>query len=90
MYIESGLYNIIRREFYEKRKSLRELRNELYSGYFVCVLFLCGVIFRNAISWEWLRVGIICGFVLVLFDLVSLQYKFLKLKKLHSKKDKIE
>ena len=90
MYIESGLYNIIRREFYEKRKSLRELRNELYSGYFVCVLFLCGVTFRNAISWEWLRVGIICGFVLVLFDLVSLQYKFLKLKKLHSKKDKIE
>ncbi|OXC49144.1 hypothetical protein AYP97_10170 [Lactobacillus crispatus] len=73
-----------------REKSLRELRNELYSGYFVCVLFLCGVIFRNAISWEWLRVGIICGFVLVLFDLVSLQYKFLKLKKLHSKKDKIE
>ncbi|MCH4003936.1 MAG: hypothetical protein LKH59_04835 [Lactobacillus crispatus] len=73
-----------------REKSLRELRNELYSGYFVCVLFLCGVIFRNAISWEWLRVGIICGFVLVLFDLVSLQYKFLKLKKLHSKKDEIE
>lgn len=72
-----------------REKSLRELRNELYSGYFVCVLFLCGVIFRNAISWEWLRVGIICGFVLVLFDLVSLQYKFLKLKKLHSKKDEI-
>lgn len=63
-----------------REKSLRELRNELYSGYFVCVLFLCGVIFRNAISWEWLRVGIICGFVLVLFDLVSLQYKFLKKK----------
>lgn len=61
-----------------REKSLCELRNELYSGYFVCVLFLCGVIFRNAISWEWLRVGIICGFVLVLFDLVSLQYKFLK------------
>lgn len=73
-----------------REKSLRELRNELYSGYFVCVLFLCGVIFRNAISWEWLRVGIICGFVLVLFDWVSLQYKFLKLKKLHSKKDEIE
>lgn len=73
-----------------REKSLRKLRNELYSGYFVCVLFLCGVIFRNAISWEWLRVGIICGFVLVLFDLVSLQYKFLKLKKLHSKKDEIE
>ena len=73
-----------------REKSLRELKNELYSGYFVCVLFLCGVIFRNAISWEWLRVGIICGFVLVLFDLVSLQYKFLKLKKLHSKKDEIE
>lgn len=73
-----------------REKSLRELRNELYSGYFVCVLFLCGVIFRNAISWEWLRVGIICGFVLVLFDLVSLLYKFLKLKKLHSKKDEIE
>lgn len=73
-----------------REKSLRELRNELYSGYSVCVLFLCGVIFRNAISWEWLRVGIICGFVLVLFDLVSLQYKFLKLKKLHSKKDEIE
>lgn len=61
-----------------REKSLRELRNELYSDYFVCVLFLCGVIFRNVISWEWLRVGIICGFVLVLFDLVSLQYKFLK------------
>lgn len=65
----------------KSRKSLRELRNELYSGYFVCFLFLCGVIFRNVIPWEWLRVGIVCGFVLILCELLSLQYKFFKLKK---------
>ena len=51
--------------------------------------FLCGVIFRNVISWEWLRVGIVCGFVLILCELLSLQYKFLKLKKLHPKKDEV-
>ncbi|GAA2860520.1 hypothetical protein [Lactobacillus intestinalis] len=74
----------------KSRKSLRDLRIELYSGYFVCFLFLCGVIFRNVILWEWLRVGIVCGFVLILCELLSLQYKFLKLKKLHPKKDEVQ
>ncbi len=74
----------------KSRKSLRELRNELYSGYFVCFLFLCGVIFRNVIPWEWLRVGIVCGFVLILFELLSLQYKVLKLKELNPEKDEVQ
>ena len=73
----------------KSRKSLRDLRIELYSGYLVCFLFFCGVIFRNVISCEWLRVGIVCGFVLILCELLSLQYKFLKLKKLHPKKDEV-
>ena len=74
----------------KSRKSLRDLRIELYSGYFVCFLFLCGVIFRTVIPWEWVRVGIVCGFVLILCELLSLQYKFLKLKKLHPKKDEVQ
>lgn len=73
-----------------KEESYRELKNELYSGYFVCFLFLCGVILRNKIPWEWLRVGIICGFIIILLELISLQYKFFKFKKTPSKKDEVK
>lgn len=72
----------------KKEKSYHELKSELYSGYIVCFLFLCGVIFRNINTWEWLRVGIVCGLVLILFELLSLQYKFFKLKRASSKSDK--
>lgn len=90
------MYDILLEIFYREDirmkngKSQQELKNELYSGYFVCVIFLCGVILRNRIPWEWLRVGIICGFIMVLLELIPLQYKFLKLKKLHPTKDEVQ
>ncbi|MBD5805507.1 hypothetical protein [Limosilactobacillus walteri] len=68
-------------------KSYRELKTELYSGYFVCFLFLCGVIFRDSIPWSWLRIVIVAGFIVILVELVSLQYKFFKFKRHAIKKD---
>lgn len=70
-------------------KNYRKLKEELYSGYFVCFLFLIGIISRNYIPWAWLRILPVLGLITILFELVPLQYRYFKVKKSLSEKDEI-
>lgn len=64
-----------------KSKKYQDLKEDLYTGYFVCFIFLCGALLQNKIEWNWLRWIFEFGFLFLLLEVVSLQYKFLKLKR---------
>ena len=66
----------------EKGNSLKELKEKLYSGYFVGLIFLIGAILRNYVPWSWLRILFIFGLITILFELIPLQYKYFKIKKM--------
>ncbi len=70
-----------------RKKIENDIRTELYVLYAVCLLFLMGTLFRNQILWLWLRVTIEFGFFFLLFELIRLQLKYNKSKKLHPNKD---
>lgn len=74
----------------KKEKNYRELKEDLYCGYFVCLIFLIGVILRIYIPWTWLRNLPVFGLVTTLLELIPLQYKYLKVKKSLSGKNEIE
>lgn len=64
-----------------KSKKYQDLKENLYVAYFVCFVFLCGALLRNKIEWNWLRWIFEFGFLFLLLEVVSLHYKFLKLKR---------
>ncbi|WP_301010828.1 hypothetical protein [Lactobacillus taiwanensis] len=61
-----------------KSKKYKDLKEDLYAAYCVCFVFLCGALLRNKIEWNWLRSIFEFGFLFLLFEVVSLRYKFWK------------
>ena len=59
----------------------KDLKEDLYIAYSVCLVLLIASIFSNIIPWSWLRTFVRVGFGLSLVDAITNQWKYFKLKK---------
>ena len=59
----------------------KDLKEDLYVAYSVCLVLLIASIFSNLIPWSWLRTFVRVGFVLSLIDALINQWKYFKLRK---------
>lgn len=68
----------------------KDLKEDLYVAYSVCVVLLVASIFSDLIPWSWLRTFVRVGFGLSLIDALINQWKYFKLKKDISKSETTE
>lgn len=68
----------------------KDLKEDLYVAYSVCVVLLVASIFSDLIPWSWLRTFVRVGFGLSLIDALINQWKYFKLKKDISKSETAE
>lgn len=59
----------------------KDLKEDLYVAYSVCLVLLIASIFSNLIPWSWLRTFVRVGFGLSLIDALINQWKYFKLRK---------
>jgi len=59
----------------------KDLKEDLYVAYSVCLVLLIASIFSNLIPWSWLRTFVRVGFGLSLIDAIINQWKYFKLRK---------
>lgn len=63
------------------KNKLKEMKQDLYISYVVCLVLLIGVIFSNMINWNWLRTVFAVGFMFTLIDTLFDHWKYYKSKK---------
>lgn len=68
----------------------KDLKEDLYVAYSVCLVLLIASIFSNMIPWSWLRTFVRVGLGLSLMDAIINQWKYFKLKKDISKSETAE
>lgn len=59
----------------------KDLKEDLYVAYSVCLVLLIASVFSNLIPWSWLRTFVRVSFGLSLIDALINQWKYFKLKK---------